>query len=320
MDLGAKERLRHLETIGERRRGHPDIDAEAGHIRLPHVLGQIELCQLAGKTEIAADGLAHLLAVQRAGERINDAVGDGAVKLVAMIERRDIIETAIQHRFEQQLDPLRRDAPEVGIDHHTSLGVQRLRHLEHGAERAALAGDARVRERHLEHGFDAVMQQDGAEIANGSVVHDFHGAVAGAAVGIDDNRLVLGEILGQPALHRAHHMADGVRAVEAGDADNNIGLPELFELLMDISPERDCVHNPDGLLEDETRAAIRSPPRPLAGEGWGEGTGMASFIIKGNYSPCPLDCFHLITTAAGSQPPFPATATAYPSRWCQSAR
>lgn len=38
---------------------------------------------------------------------------------------------------------------------------------------------------------------------------------------------------------------------------------------------------------DETRVAIRSSSRPLAGENRGEGTGMTSFIIRGDAAVYP---------------------------------
>ncbi len=98
--------------------------------------------QAAGEAEIAADGLANALAVKRAGERINDAVGDGAVKFVALIQRRDKIKAIVENRIKQKFDPFRRDAAQIGVDDATSFGAQSGGQGKNGAEGAALAGNA----------------------------------------------------------------------------------------------------------------------------------------------------------------------------------
>ena len=67
VDLRPQERLAHPEAVGERGGRHPDVDPEAGHVRLPDRLLQVVRGQAAGEAEVAADGLADLPAVEGRG-------------------------------------------------------------------------------------------------------------------------------------------------------------------------------------------------------------------------------------------------------------
>jgi hypothetical protein len=87
VDLGPEPRLADGETAGQGRRRHPDVDAEAGDVRRPVLLLEVVADQVAAHAEVAADGLADAVAVQRPRHRVGDRVGDRAVVLVAGVER-----------------------------------------------------------------------------------------------------------------------------------------------------------------------------------------------------------------------------------------
>src|SRR5574340_90678 len=178
MNLGAKKGLGDFESIRDRGRGHPDIDAETGDIRLPHVLGQIELCKFAGKAEIPAYGLSHTLAIERPGEWVDDAVGNRPIELVPVVERGNIVKAAVQYRLHEQLDPFGCDAPEIRIDHHTCLRIQHLGNFENASKSTPLTGYARIREGNLGDGLHPVMKEDGAKIHGSSILYNINGTVA----------------------------------------------------------------------------------------------------------------------------------------------
>src|SRR5437870_7813033 len=86
MDLRPEEGLRDTNAARQCRRGHEDIDAKSRDIRLPHRLGEPDVRELRGESELAADRLPDARPVERAGERIRDRVRDRAVVLVAGVE------------------------------------------------------------------------------------------------------------------------------------------------------------------------------------------------------------------------------------------
>jgi hypothetical protein len=57
------------------------------------------------------------------------------------IERCDIIVALIDHRPQQHLNPLWRDAPQIGIDDSAGIRVEPPRDFEDGPKRAALPGN-----------------------------------------------------------------------------------------------------------------------------------------------------------------------------------
>ena len=74
---------------------------------------QIMFRQPPGEAKITANRLANALAVEGAGQGIDDAVGNGSVVFVTEIVGCDIVVAFLQHWPGQQLDPLRRDASEI---------------------------------------------------------------------------------------------------------------------------------------------------------------------------------------------------------------
>ena len=144
MDLHAKVRLADPETVGDGRGGHPDVDAETGDIRAPYRLLRIEPRNLPGEREIAADGLAYSLAVQSAGEVIDNVVCDGTVVFVPHVHRRHKLKTPLQHGLQEILYPVGGDASDVRIHNGAHLDIEPVRSLEHRSQGGAFAARAAV--------------------------------------------------------------------------------------------------------------------------------------------------------------------------------
>ena len=159
-----------------------------------------------------------------------------------VVEGGHIIEIGFEHRLEEQLDPLGRDAPQVRIDDGAGLHVQRLGDLEDRPESAAFARDAAVGRHDLERRLDAVMEQDGLKVLDRRVPDDVHGAVHRAAVGIHDDGLLAGKIFGQARLHGPDDMPDGARIIVARNADQDIGCLDRLQLVLDFFSENDRFH------------------------------------------------------------------------------
>ncbi len=167
VDLGAQARLAHGEATSDGLGRHPDVDAELGDVRRPVVLVEVVPDEVAADAEVAADGLADTQAVQGPGERIRDGVGDGAVVLVALVERGDVVEAAFQDGSGQQLDPFGHDRAQVGVNDHQRLDVQGLGDLEDRPQRGALAADTvdlRVGQRQSLQAVARTDQQDALDI------------------------------------------------------------------------------------------------------------------------------------------------------------
>ena len=129
VDLDAQPRLAEIEAAHDGRCRHPDVDAEAGDVRLPDVLVEVILCQFLGDPEVATDGLAHTGSVKRPREVVCDRVGDGAVELVAPVEGRDKV-VSLEHGIQDVLDPLGLDGDEVGVEDGHGLRPEKIRHFE----------------------------------------------------------------------------------------------------------------------------------------------------------------------------------------------
>ena len=69
VDLGAEARLADREAAGDRRRRHPDVDAELADVGGPVVQREVVPDEVAADAEVAADRLADAQAVERAGQR-----------------------------------------------------------------------------------------------------------------------------------------------------------------------------------------------------------------------------------------------------------
>ena len=175
----APRKLSHtLKPSAMRGGGHPDVDPEPGDVGLPDRLAEIVRGQSAGEAELSPDGLAHLAAVERPGEGVDDGVGDGAVVLVAQVHRGDVVEVLGDDRAEEQLEPLRGDAPQVRVHHRAGPGPELLGDGEDGAEGAALARDPVVRRDDLVDRAHRVGDEDGARGVQLGPRHHLRGAVA----------------------------------------------------------------------------------------------------------------------------------------------
>ena len=144
MDLGSEEGLAGLEAAAKRLRGHPDVNAKAGYIAVPDVLLEVMVNQPAGKGEVAADRLADALSVERPGQGVDHAVGNGAVILVALVIGRNEIEPSFQDWANQQVNPFGGNAAQVGVHHRAGPGSEPLRQQENHPKGAALTRDAMI--------------------------------------------------------------------------------------------------------------------------------------------------------------------------------
>ena len=192
---------------------------------------QVALHQVAGDRELAADGLPDARPVQRPRQRVGDGVGDRAVVLVAGVERRDEVVAALQDRSGQQLDPLRRDAAQVRVDHDERLDLQLARHLEQGAHRGPLPADALVGEADPLQLVARADQDDLLDVV-GALGADRHPrrVVRGAAVAVHQDRLEVREVLDHAGRGGAHDVADRLRVAEARDAHHQVGVPHAADL------------------------------------------------------------------------------------------
>src|SRR4030043_548312 len=106
VDFHAEVGLAELETLGDGRGRHPDVDAVAGHVGLPDVLFGKELAYVSGKSEIPADGLPDPLAVQGAGKVVEGVVGERRVVFVSQVDGRDELEIMVDHGVQEILNPV----------------------------------------------------------------------------------------------------------------------------------------------------------------------------------------------------------------------
>ena len=121
-------------------------------------------------------------AIERASQRIDDAVRDRPVILVPMVERGHIIETNFQHGLDEKLDPFRSYASQVGIHHRASLHPEGVSDLEYGPEGASLSGYAVIHGRYRIGRLNGMGNEYGLMVPGGRGPDDIHGAVGGAAV------------------------------------------------------------------------------------------------------------------------------------------
>ena len=257
------------------------------------VLVEIVLDEVAADAEVTADGLTDAQSVQRARQGISDGVGDGAVVLVALVERRHVVEAALQDGPGQQLDPLGHDGAQVGVDHHQRLHLERLGDLEDGAQGRTLAAhtvDLGIGERQALQPVARSYQQDALDVVGRlGLDHDTAGAVGRAGVGIDQHRLAVGEVLHQPGLRGARDMAYGGGVLEAGDADHDVGGAKSLDLCGQRFGEGSIRHalrlaqwrRAGSVVAPRAfRGASRAPPRAPHRRPTGGGPGAPRFAIR----------------------------------------
>ena len=189
----------------------------------PDVLAQVVFRQARRKTELAADRLADPTAVEGARHRVDDGVGDRAVELVPLVERGDKIVPLAHHRSKQQFDPLRRDAAQIGVDNGAGARAEVPGTLDDGADGAALAGNAMVGGADAVNRVQRMAQQQRATFGPRASDH-VRRPVFGTAIGVDDDRRRLREILRQTIIHGCDNVPDSVGTVVAGDPDYDVGV------------------------------------------------------------------------------------------------
>ena len=237
VDLRAEPRLADGEAAAEGQRRHPDVDAELRDLGRPVALGEVVLDEVARDAEVAADRLADAQPVQRARQRVGDVVRDRAVVLVAGIERGDVVVAALEDRPGQELDPLRADRAQVGVDDDERLDLERRRDLEDRPQRRALAAcalDLGIRERDPRELVGRPDEQDPLDVVRRlGLDDDPPRPVRRARVRVHDDRAQVREVLDEAGLRRAHDVADRRGVLEAGDADHDVRSFESVDLFAD---------------------------------------------------------------------------------------
>ena len=212
VDLRAEARLADREPAAQRQRRHPDVDAELRDLGRPVALREVVPDEIARDAEVAADRLADAQAVQRAGQRVGDVVRDRAVVLVAGVQRGDVVVAALEDRSGQELDPLRPDRAQVGVDDDERLDLERRRDLEDRSQRGALAAralDLGVRERDPGELVGRPHEQDPLDVVRRlGLDDDPPGPVRRARIGVHDDRAQVREVLDEAGLRRANDIAD----------------------------------------------------------------------------------------------------------------
>jgi len=218
--------LTELESTHDGRRGHPHVDAEAGHVRLPDVLVEVVLDQPLGDPEVAADGLPYALPVERARQVVGDRVGDGAVELVAPVVRGDEV-VPLEDGVEDVADPLGLDGDKVGVEDRHGPGPQEIRHLEGGPQARPLPRNAPVDRDDL----PDVVRVDLHEVRNLARV------VRGSPVGDENDGLGVGIKALETCGDGLDHVHDGPFAVIGGNPDDDVRVAELLDRLAGMVPE-----------------------------------------------------------------------------------
>ncbi len=248
VDLGAETGLADREPAGHRRGRHPDVDPELARVVVPVVEREVVPDEVAAHPEVAADRLPDPVPVERPGEGVGDRVRDRAVELVARVERGDVVVAALEDRSGQELDPLRDDRAQVGVDDHERLHLEGGGHLEDRPQGGALAADPLDLGVGQGHPLQAVRradQEDPLDVVGGlRLGHDPLGAVGRAGVGVDQHRAEVGEVLDQPGLGRPDHVADRRRVPVAGDADHDVGAADPLDLVADRLSQDGLGHPP----------------------------------------------------------------------------
>jgi len=205
------------------------------------------LDQAAGDAEIPADGLADAQAVKRPGHVVGDGVGDGPVQLVAPVERCDEV-VSFPHRIQDVSDPLRFDGDEVRIEDGDGLRFEEVRRLENGAQSGSLSRDAPVDR-------DDLLDVEGGNLDK---IGDLPRVIRRSAVGYQDDRTAFAAVFRQTGGDGVDDVGDRSAAVIGGDADDDVGLSQLFESLSDVVPQRS--HETGRWLHRSTSQGVRCPP------------------------------------------------------------
>ena len=116
----------------------------------------------------------------------------------------------------------------------TSSARRDLEDRPQGGALAADAVDLRVGERDPVEAVGGPDEEDRLDVVRRlGLDHDALGAVGRARVRVDEDGLEVREVLDQPGVRRAHHVADGRGVLEARDADHDVGAAEAGDLFPD---------------------------------------------------------------------------------------
>ncbi len=171
MDLNSEIGLTDAKAVSDSMSRHPDINPEAGHIGHPNVLLKVGSNGVAGKGKVPSDGLAHSLPVKGASQIIDHVIRNGAVVLIAGIDRGNKLVILFHDRLQEILNPIRGDAPQIGIDDSTGTCPQLLHSLKDRAQGSSFPGDPAVDEDDLLlPGHDLLIPGDFASVIGGAAI------------------------------------------------------------------------------------------------------------------------------------------------------
>ena len=272
VDLGAQAGLADREAVGDRRRRHPDVDAEAAHLRVPVIALRVRGDEVRGHPEVAADGLPDPQAVERARQWVRDGVRDRPVPLVARVQGRDEVVPALEDGAGEQLDPFGTDRPEVRVHDDERLDAELAGDEEERPQCGALAGDAvhrGVRQAHARESVARADEQDPLDVVGGLGLHDDAlRAVGRPAVGVHDDGAQVREVLDEARLRGTDDVTDRRLVPEAGDPHHDVGLTDPGDLVADGGREGGQGHGRT-LPPDGAAAHARSRRDPCASDGGG---------------------------------------------------
>ena len=248
VDLRAESRLADREAAGQGRGRHPDVDPELADLGRPVIELEVVADQVARHAEVPADRLADAMAVQRARERVGDGVGDRAVVLVAGVQRGHEVVAALEDGTGQELDPFGHDRAQVAVDHDERLDLERRGDLEDAPQGGALAADAIDLGIGQADPLELVARPDEEDllhvVGRFGLHDDAARAIGRPGVGIDHDRMQVGEVLDQAGLRGPHHVSDGRRVLEARDADHDVGPTEPGDHVADRRRQGCLGHDP----------------------------------------------------------------------------
>ena len=172
---------------------------------------------------------------------------------MARVEGGDKVDPALEHRPDEQLDPFRRDAAEVAVDHGARLGPHELGHAEDRAQGASLARDAEVAGPDAVQGPALVIDDQRGVVAGLRLEGDVRRAVARHTVRVHQDAGDVRVVLGEPRADGADHVAHCARVVEAGDPHEDIGPADALQLASELGAEEAVARHPSsGGIEGTT--------------------------------------------------------------------
>ena len=136
---------------------------------------------------------------------------------------RNVIEPVLEDGFNQEFDPFRRNASQVGIHHGAGPDVEPPGDLEDGPKGAAFSRDAVVGRHQLVEAAGRLVDENGIEV-DLRRLDDVPRPIRGPSVGVNEQGPESGEVFGQASLHRLDNVDDGLGIIVAGNTDENVDL------------------------------------------------------------------------------------------------